>query len=86
MWDVVNCKNIFRVIEIEVSDYSHRLKVLWSVFDKISVIRKLIRIKVEVEISKVTFGKGLLTYDHMLVVDHVVDIMELWDTVKSMLS
>lgn len=28
LWDAETCKNIFRDIEIGVSDFSHRLKVL----------------------------------------------------------
>lgn len=42
--------------------------------------------KLKAEINKVNFGKGLPTPDHILVGDHVVDIVELWDTVKAVVS
>lgn len=86
MWDAEICKDIFKDIEIGVLDFSHRLRVLWSLFDEKSASGKLILKKLEVEINKVTYGKGLLTHNHMVVSDHMVDTVKLWDTAKTVLS
>lgn len=61
VWDAETCKNIFRDVEISVPYFSYILQVLWNIFDEKSVVGKLIIKKLEVEINKVTFSKGLPT-------------------------
>lgn len=52
---------------------SHKIRVLWFLFDDASLGVKVGLKKLEKEINEYTFGKGIPVHDHALCGGHSVD-------------